>query len=170
MSTPLDNWRWVPVEATEEMLAWLAAKNAAAREAAAVRDDPLRIRALEELAQLGYTVRDDLLYPPADGLREALEAYQYDAMRFRWLTEDHADPETRAKCRELLRRMAVMSYSAACADIDSAMAQATKREMLRTAAEWRRYQPTCVHGRYGDEDCADCPRTAAARAELGGKA
>lgn len=97
-------------------------------------------------------------------VRGVLEA---DAMRFRWLTEDHADPETRAKCRELLSRMAVMSYSAACTDIDSAMAQATKREMLRTAIEWRRYQPTCAHGRYGDEDCADCQRTAAARAELG---
>lgn len=104
-------------------------------------------------------------------VRGVLEAAQNDAMRFRWLTEDHADPETRAKCRELLSRMGVMTYSAACTDIDSAMAQATKREMLRTAGEWqRRYEPTCAHGRYSDEDCADCQRTAAARAELGGKA
>lgn len=102
-------------------------------------------------------------------VRGVLEAAQNDAMRFRWLTEDHADPETRAKCRELLSRMGVMTYSSACRDIDSAMAQATKREMLRTAAEWqRRYEPTCAHGRYSDEDCTDCPRTAAAaRAELG---
>ena len=102
-------------------------------------------------------------------VRGVLEAAQNDAMRFRWLTEDHADPETRAKCRELLSRMGVMTYSAACTDIDSAMAQATKREMLRTAGEWqRRYEPTCAHGRYSDEDCTDCPRTAAAaRAELG---
>jgi hypothetical protein len=56
-----------------------------------------------------------------------------DAIRFRWLTEDHADPDTRAKCRELLGRMGVMSYSSACTDIDSAMARATKRSMLRTA-------------------------------------
>jgi lipopolysaccharide biosynthesis protein len=106
-------------------------------------------------------------------VRGVLEAAQNDAMRFRWLTEDHADPETRAKCRDLLSRMGVMTYSAACRDIDSAMAQATKREMLRTAVEWqRRYEPTCAHGRYSDEDCADCPRTAeaAARAELGVKA
>lgn len=105
-------------------------------------------------------------------VRGVLEAAQNDAMRFRWLTEDHADPQTRAKCRDLLSRMGVMTYSAACRDIDSAMAQTTKREMLRTAVEWqRRCEPTCAHGRYSDEDCADCPRTAAAaRAELGDEA
>lgn len=56
-----------------------------------------------------------------------------DKMRFRWLTKDHADPETRAKCRDLLGRMGVMSYASACADIDAAMAADTKRSMLRTA-------------------------------------
>ncbi len=55
-----------------------------------------------------------------------------DGERFRWLTEDHADAETRAKCRELLGRMGVMSYSSACADIDAAMAADIKRSMLRT--------------------------------------
>ena len=41
-----------------------------------------------------------------------------DAARFRWLTEDHADPEQRETCRKLLERMARMSYSAACMSID----------------------------------------------------
>lgn len=59
------------------------------------------------------------------------EAAEADAARFRWLTKDHADPETRAKCRELLGRLGVMSYSAACTDIDSAMANDIKRSMLR---------------------------------------
>lgn len=44
-----------------------------------------------------------------------------DSDRLRWLTEDHADPTTRSRCRELLERMPMMSYSAATADIDTAM-------------------------------------------------
>jgi hypothetical protein len=41
-----------------------------------------------------------------------------DAERFRWLTEDHAHPAQREACRNLLDRMARMSYSAACMSID----------------------------------------------------
>jgi hypothetical protein len=41
-----------------------------------------------------------------------------DAARFRWLTEDHSDPEQRQACRDLLDRMSRMSYSAACMSID----------------------------------------------------
>ena len=44
-----------------------------------------------------------------------------DAARYRWLTDDHADPATREKCRELLYRMPVMSYAAASHAIDLAM-------------------------------------------------
>ena len=44
-----------------------------------------------------------------------------DAARYRWLTDDHADPATREKCRELLYRMPVMSYAAASNAIDIAM-------------------------------------------------
>lgn len=47
-----------------------------------------------------------------------LQADGADASRFRWLTEDHADPEQRQACRDLLDRMARMSYSAACMSID----------------------------------------------------
>jgi hypothetical protein len=54
----------------------------------------------------------------------AAEPVAGDAARFRWLTEDHADRETRAKCRAILDRMGCMSYAAACADIDAAMALA----------------------------------------------
>ena len=45
---------------------------------------------------------------------------QQDAERYRWLVEDHDDRETRAKCRELLDRLGMMSYSAASAAIDTA--------------------------------------------------
>jgi hypothetical protein len=47
-----------------------------------------------------------------------LNADSADASRFRWLTEDHADPEQRQACRDLLDRMACMSHSAACMSID----------------------------------------------------
>lgn len=69
-----------------------------------------------------------------------------DAERFRWLTEDHGDPETRAKCRELLGRMGVMSYSAACGAINRAIADDLKRSMLRTADQWRAAQPQQATG------------------------
>ena len=44
-----------------------------------------------------------------------------DAARFRWITEDHDDRATREKCREILSRMCVMSYSATCQAIDAAI-------------------------------------------------
>lgn len=157
-SCPRCTYATFVIEAEPPREAWLA--YAAAREAAAAGKLRGATAALLEIeAEL-------------ERVRVVLEAAQNDAMRFRWLTEDHADPQTRAKCRDLLSRMGVMTYSAACRDIDSAMAQTTKREMLRTAVEWqRRCEPTCAHGRYSDEDCADCPRTAAAaRAELGDEA
>jgi hypothetical protein len=59
-------------------------------------------------------------------LRNAARELIADARRFRWLTEDHSNIETRFKCRELLSRMGVMSYSAACASIDAAIAQEQK--------------------------------------------
>ena len=65
----------------------------------------------------------------------AVTAHTFDdAIRFRWLTEDHADKETRAKCRELLKRMGAMSYGDVCAAIDSAMADEILRMMKSTAA------------------------------------
>lgn len=62
--------------------------------------------------------------PPAQepGTAAEIEALRADSDRLRWLTEDHADPEARNKCREILGRMPVMSYSAACMVIDSARA------------------------------------------------
>ncbi|WP_286938943.1 hypothetical protein [Achromobacter sp. UBA4530] len=45
-----------------------------------------------------------------------------DAARYRWLTEDHADLVTREHRNGILRRMTVMSHSAASADIDAAIA------------------------------------------------
>lgn len=69
----------------------------------------------------------------ASSALDLVESDGRDADRFRWLTEDHAASETRAKCRELLGRMGVMGRGAARADIDSAMADDIKRSMLRTA-------------------------------------
>lgn len=44
-----------------------------------------------------------------------------DARRYRWLTYDHNDKKTRAICREILKRMSAISYSAASAAIDLAI-------------------------------------------------
>jgi hypothetical protein len=58
------------------------------------------------------------------GERQALlqrtEEAEADAERYRWLTEDHDSKEMRNRCLEILSRMPVMSYSAACAAIDAA--------------------------------------------------
>ena len=64
--------------------------------------------------------RNKMVNPDADTL-EHHPAMLADGARLRWLTEDHADQDTRARCRELLARMPMMSYSAATADIDAAM-------------------------------------------------
>lgn len=63
--------------------------------------------------------RNKLIDPDADTIEHHPD--RTDSARLRWLTEDHADPDTRARCRELLGRMQMMSYSAATADIDAAM-------------------------------------------------
>lgn len=46
-----------------------------------------------------------------------------DALRFRWLTEDHDDDDERDKCREILSRMWCMSHSKASQAIDAAIAE-----------------------------------------------
>jgi hypothetical protein len=53
-------------------------------------------------------------------LRAEVDALRADAERYRWLTEDHDSKEMRNRCLEILSRMPVMSYSAACAAIDAA--------------------------------------------------
>lgn len=50
------------------------------------------------------------------------EAAEADAARYLWLTADHDDHATREQCRAILERMPVMSYSAATAAIDAALA------------------------------------------------
>lgn len=47
-----------------------------------------------------------------------------DAKRFRWLTEDHADPETRERQRGILESMKTRSYAGVCLDIDANMNRA----------------------------------------------
>lgn len=56
--------------------------------------------------------------PSADDVR--------DAERYRWLVADHDNKDTRQKCRDLLSRLGVMSYSAVSSEIDQAIAQEVK--------------------------------------------
>ena len=51
-----------------------------------------------------------------------------DGARFRWLCEDHSDRETRERCRSLIDRLSVMSYSEAVMSIDAAMAAAPEHK------------------------------------------
>jgi len=67
-----------------------------------------------------------LVDPDADTIEHHPD--RQDSARLRWLLEDHADPATRERCRELLARMAGMSYSAAAADIDAAMHETAATE------------------------------------------
>lgn len=60
----------------------------------------------------------------ASECEERALAAEKDAGRFRWLLEDHEHPATRELRNSLLNRMQVMSYSAACTDIDAAVAGA----------------------------------------------
>lgn len=71
-----------------------------------------------------YTVHDKPV-PLADNWKLYAAPQEHearDAARWHWITEDHADRETREKCREILGRLPLMSYSAACAAVDAARA------------------------------------------------
>ncbi|NDY93436.1 hypothetical protein [Ideonella livida] len=70
--------------------------------------------------------RNKLVDPGADSIEHHPD--RQDSARLRWLLEDHADPAKRERCRELLGRMAGMSYSAAAADIDAAMRETAATE------------------------------------------
>lgn len=52
-----------------------------------------------------------------DGSKEA----RADALRFRWLAEDHADNAVRERVRSILQSMPTRSLSGARIDIDAAM-------------------------------------------------
>lgn len=52
-----------------------------------------------------------------DGSKEA----HADARRFRWLTEDHAEPAVRDRVRSIMQSMPTRSLSGARIDIDAAM-------------------------------------------------
>lgn len=65
--------------------------------------------------------------PVGPGRLQVIAKLAQDSARFRWLLEDHASPAVRVVCNSLCERLPVMSYSAACTDIDAAMAaQAAK--------------------------------------------
>lgn len=51
---------------------------------------------------------------------------QKDGKRYRWLTEDHHDAETRRQCRSIIDSMGVRSYSATSRDIDAAIEKESK--------------------------------------------
>lgn len=54
-------------------------------------------------------------------LRAEVEGLRVDAMRYRWLCEDHADAATRLRRNDLLEHFRVRSYSANSTAIDAAM-------------------------------------------------
>jgi hypothetical protein len=56
------------------------------------------------------------------------EDTERDAIRFRWLNEDHADAETREKARELAGRLGTSSYFSIARDIDAAIASSAAQE------------------------------------------
>ena len=77
---------------------------------------------IEEMLVAYYS--DDAPIVAVDAMRAALavvRAHDRDGERYRFITEDHADSSVRAKIRELLNRLPVMSYAAASAAIDAAM-------------------------------------------------
>ena len=69
--------------------------------------------------------------PAGSITREAIDELSLDSACFRWLTDDHDDPETRQKCREILGRMPAMSHSAARDAIGAAMHETDERAGLR---------------------------------------
>lgn len=81
--------------------------------------------ALDALQKAADDLDIRLPQPAARGAAQAAPvdaAVQQDAERYRWLTFDHADAATRMRVRAVLDRLPVMSYSAACEDIDAARA------------------------------------------------
>lgn len=54
------------------------------------------------------------------------ERLRKDMERYQWLTEDHADRAIRVRCREIIDRLPVLSYSAASREIDSAIQEGKK--------------------------------------------
>lgn len=90
-----------------------------------------------EINGIRYACQQEVAHEILD-LRKRLEAAEKDAERYRWLTEDHADRETRTKCREILDRMATMSYGAACEAIHVARVDAALRAVSKAAikAAW----------------------------------
>lgn len=67
----------------------------------------------------------------------ALDGYKADrkdAERFRWLCEDHAGDEKKRR-NILLDRMAVMTYSAICTDIDAELTGTPARTLTRAAPD-----------------------------------
>ncbi len=149
---------------------------AAAREAAAVRDDPLRIRALEELAQLGYTVRDDLLYPPATAAAEPAPAEVQMPEPYATLHHDDGYFTTKARddgkhprpfCTDVVTLEQCAAYAAAREAAERERVRGVLRELI--AAQHNNAAAYLEADRHAAEDRL-WKAEAAARAELGGKA
>lgn len=52
-------------------------------------------------------------------MRELNREMRADALRFRWLTEDHADPETRDRVRSICQSIPTRSLAGTRLDIDA---------------------------------------------------
>ena len=75
---------------------------------------------------VGHDIKAASALPLPTGERQAVP--DADGARFRWLCEDHSDRETRERCRSLIDRLSVMSYSDAVMSIDAAMAAAPEHK------------------------------------------
>lgn len=54
-------------------------------------------------------------------MREMNREMRADALRLRWLADDHADPETRERVRSICQNLPTRSISGVRLDIDAAM-------------------------------------------------
>ena len=87
-----------------------------------IRDADAASESFEGLRELIAAALADARPAPAQAVPDA------DGARFRWLCEDHSDRETRERCRSLIDRLPVMSYSDAVVSIDAAMAAAPEHK------------------------------------------
>lgn len=98
-------------------------------EICALKDDPSYETACETIRKLraevekvrGYEVAP--LEAKVSELRAEVEGLRVDAMRYRWLCEDHADAATRLRRNDLLEHFRIRSYSANSTAIDAAMGE-----------------------------------------------
>jgi hypothetical protein len=72
---------------------------------------------------------------PAGSLnQEDIDALSLDSGRFRWLSENHTDPETRGWRDAILTCMKSMPYSDVCRAIGTAIGEEEDRKAIQASA------------------------------------